>query len=162
MTVADNVEGTEYVDTGVEPGNTYRYRVRAVNEAGVEGPWSQTMEGSVAEAEIEPPGRPTGMRAAPVSATEILVFWSTPAGAVVDHYELEVSEDGGANWDPLDDDLAANSYNHTGLQEGDTRHYRVRAWNTDDPQEQGPWSATVSATADANAPPPRHLPRRRC
>ena len=159
MTVAEYVTGTEYVDTDVDVGDTFRYRVRAVNDRDQEGPWSQPMEGSVAEAEIEPPGRPTGMRAAPVSATEILVFWSTPPGAVVDHYELEVSEDGGANWNPLDDDLVANSYNHTGLQEGDTRHYRVRAWNTDDPQEEGPWSATVSATTSDSLvivqPPPQ-------
>ena len=113
----------------------------------------------VIEPEIEPPGAPTGMQAMPIGATELLVFWSTPPGAVVDHYELEVSEDEGANWTPLDDDLAANSYNHTGLQEGDTRHYRVRAWNTDDPQEEGPWSATVSATTSDSAaivqPPPQ-------
>ena len=34
------VEGTEYVDTTVQPGKTYQYRVRAVNGKKVPGPWS--------------------------------------------------------------------------------------------------------------------------
>ncbi len=163
-TLANDLMGTEvgrtttYVDTQVNLGTTYCYYVRAVNDRDHKGPWSAPMSGTVMEPEIDPPGRPTGMRAAPVSGTEILVFWSTPAGAVVDHYELEVSEDGGDPWDRLGGNLAANSYNHKGLQEGDTRHYRVRAWNTDDPQEEGPWSATVSATTDAAAPPPPSPP----
>ena len=172
--VADDVTGTTYVDTDVNPGDTYRYRVRAVNDWDHKGPWSSPMEGSVAEAEtqvrtvtrtvgaeIEPPGSPPGMQAMPIGATELLVFWSTPAGSIVDHYQLQVSEDGGANWADLDDDLMANSYNHTGLQEGATRHYRVRAWNTDDPQEEGPWSETVGATtgeSPAVAPTPQPPP----
>ena len=40
VTLANDVEGTEYVDTDVNPGDTFQYRVRAVNGAGVEGPWS--------------------------------------------------------------------------------------------------------------------------
>ena len=93
----------------------------------------------------------------PTGATALLVFWSTPAGSIVDHYQLQVSEDGGSTWTDLDDNLMANSFNHTGLEEGDTRHYRVRAWNTNDPQEEGPWSETVGATtvdSPAVAPPP--------
>ena len=145
VTVADDVAGTTYIDTDIQAGDTHRYRVRAFNDRDQKGPWSAPIEGSV---EIAPPGRPSGMGA------EILVFWNAPAGAVVDHYELQVSDDGGNNWVPLNDSLVDNSYRHTGLQEGDTRHYRVRAWNTDDPQEEGPWSATVSATTDVNVPTP--------
>ena len=171
VTVADDVTGTTYVDTDVAEGATHRYRLRAVNDQDQKGPWSQPIEGSVDEVdtqvrtvtrtiepEIEPPGRPTGMQVMPIGATELLVFWSTPAGSIVDHYQLQVSMDGGAHWEDLDDSLMANSYNHTGLQEGDTRHYRVRAWNTDDPQEEGPWSETVSATTGDSptvVPPPQ-------
>ena len=55
VTVADDVARTEYVDTDVDVGDTFRYRVRAVNDRGQEGPWSQPMEGSVAEAETPEP-----------------------------------------------------------------------------------------------------------
>ena len=159
--VANEVEGPSYIDTTVQPGKTYQYRVRAVNMAGVKGPWSAPIQARAPSPprprptvpEVAPPGAPVGMQAMPIGATELLVFWSTPAESIVGHYQLQVSEDAGATWEDLDANLMANSYNHTGLQEGDTRHYRVRAWNTDDPQEEGPWSSTVGATTSADALP---------
>ena len=51
MTVAEYVTGTEYADTNVDVGDTFRYRVRAVNDRDHKGPWSQPMEGSVPDAE---------------------------------------------------------------------------------------------------------------
>ena len=50
-TVADDVPGTKYVDSDVEPGDTFRYRVRAVNDRDHVGPWSQPMSGTVPEPE---------------------------------------------------------------------------------------------------------------
>ena len=44
--IASNVVGTSYVDTGVTAGETYQYRVRAVNGAGVAGPPSAPMSGT--------------------------------------------------------------------------------------------------------------------
>ncbi len=44
--IASNVVGTSYVDTDVTPGETYQYRVRAVNGAGVAGPPSAPMSGT--------------------------------------------------------------------------------------------------------------------
>ena len=44
-TVAYQVMGTRYVDTDVEAGDTLQYRVRAVNDRGQKGPWSQSTEG---------------------------------------------------------------------------------------------------------------------
>ena len=135
-----------YVDTDVEEGDTFQYRVRAVNDRGQEGPWSQPMSGTVMVPDIPPPGRPPGLEATPLGTSEILVTWNTPSGAAVSRYELEVSDDGGANWTPLNSNVQGNSYTHSGLQAGDTRHYQVRAWNTDSPAESGDWSATANAT----------------
>ena len=42
------VQGTTYVDTDVEAGDTFQYRVRAVNDQDQKGPWSQPMEGTAA------------------------------------------------------------------------------------------------------------------
>ena len=47
--IADNVPGATYTDFSVQPGKTYRYRVRAVNGAEVEGPWSLPIEASAPE-----------------------------------------------------------------------------------------------------------------
>jgi len=53
MMLDDDVTVTEYLDTTVDPGETRYYRVRAVNEAGVPGPWSEPMQGVVID-----PGAP--------------------------------------------------------------------------------------------------------
>ena len=44
--IADKVLGTSYTDTNVASGRSYQYRVRAVNVAGAEGPWSPPIRGS--------------------------------------------------------------------------------------------------------------------
>ena len=51
-TIADNVEETTWIDTTVQPGKTYRYRVRAVNGAGVAGPPSVPINASIAAGEV--------------------------------------------------------------------------------------------------------------
>ena len=53
VTVADDVTGTTYVDTDVEAGDTFQYRVRAVNDRDQKGPWSPPMEATAADAEPE-------------------------------------------------------------------------------------------------------------
>ena len=63
MTVADKVTGTRYVDTGMEAGDSPRYRVRAVNDFDQPGPWSQPSGGR--------PGAPTNFTAAVAGATQI-------------------------------------------------------------------------------------------
>ena len=42
-TVADDVTGTTYVDLDVEAGDTFQYRIRAVNDWDHKGPWSVPM-----------------------------------------------------------------------------------------------------------------------
>ena len=46
-TVADDVTDTKYVDTDVEAGDTFQYRIRAVNDWDHKGPWSAPMTGTV-------------------------------------------------------------------------------------------------------------------
>ena len=158
-TVAEEVTDTRYVDTEVEAGDSFRYRIRAVNDWDHKGPWSQPMTGTVMVPDIPPPGQPT-LSATPLSNTEILLTWDTPSGATVGRYELEVCEvladcqSDEMLWTSLGGtNLLANSHKHTGLQAGDERHYRVRAWNTDTPAESGPWSTTDSATTPTDSGP---------
>ncbi len=55
VTVADDVTGTRYVDTDVNAGDTFQYRVRAVNDWDQKGPWSMPMQGTVPEPETPEP-----------------------------------------------------------------------------------------------------------
>ena len=80
------------------------------------------------------PGAPTGLAATADGTDRIDLSWHAPSdtgavGVPVGGYRIEVSTDGGATFS----DLVANTtnadttYAHTGLQPGETRHYRVSA-----------------------------------
>ena len=115
--------------------------------------WSHGDTVEVRLVQATAPGKPTGL-AATASGTQIDLAWTAPAsdgGRAVTGYRIEVSEDGGTNWD----DLKANtgnddtSYSHTGLAAGSTRHYRVSAINAVGPSEA---SDSVNASLDNAAP----------
>ena len=140
-------------------GDTRYYRIRAVNDRDHKGPWSQPMTGTVMVPDIPPPGQPT-LAATPLSNWEILLTWDTPSGAAVGHYQLQAASDTGFTTDLLDvDNHSGNSYSHSGLEAGATWYYRVRAWNTDTPAEEGDWSATINATTLTETAPEGGIPR---
>ena len=71
---------TEYVDTGVEPGTTYVYRVKAINAAGV-GEQSNFVR--LTTPEPDPPAAPSNLTGeAGVTATDVSITlnWDAPAG----------------------------------------------------------------------------------
>lgn len=74
-------------------------------------------------------------------ALKIDLEWPVVTNAV--SYVVQVSEDAGETWTALGTPTDPE-YSHTGLTGGQTRHYRVRAVNA---KGNGPWSATVNATA---------------
>ena len=127
-TAPGDVTETKYQDKGATGSANPVYRVRAVNEAGVAGPWSQ-ISGMR-------PGAPGNFAAAvPTGNTQVNLTWSAPTDVTVTGYELEVSDDDGEpwNWLPAGQTrtaLAATalSYDHTGLSlsPGDSRDYRIR------------------------------------
>ena len=64
--------------------------------------------------------------------TNIDLAWTAPAdtgGAAITGYRIEVSTDGGTTWTDrvADTESTDTAYSHTGLSDGDTRHYRVSA-----------------------------------
>ena len=120
---------TTYADTGLDPATTRHYRVSAINGVGTGEPSdtdSATTDGDV-------PGRPTGLTATAQGTDQIDLAWTEPSddgGSAITGYQIEVSTDG-SNWT----DLVANTgsttttHPHTGLNQGETRHYRVSAIN---------------------------------
>ncbi len=143
---------TLYTHTGLAPGTTRHYRVRAITAGGESDP------SNVASATTDAtsaPGEPIRLEATADGRHAIVLSWTPPVddgGLVVAGYRIEVSADGGIAWT----DLVANSadvattYRHTGLAPGTTRHYRVRAINSIG--ESGP-SNVASATTDAASVP---------
>ena len=92
---------------------------------------------------------PTNLTASPVSATQINLAWEAPAGFAVGGYRIEVSTDGGMSWTDrvADTESTDTDYSHSGLTDGDTRHYRVSTINTFG--NTGPPSNVASATTMA-------------
>ena len=138
-------------------------RVRAYDgDALTVGPWREAVLGSK-------PGQPSGLTATPDSTTAIRLAWEVPAsnGASVLGYGIEVSEDGGRNWQTLVQDTGstAAAYVHRNLAPGSQRFYRVRAHNG---AGTGTWShlagtstlrsgqASGALTAQMNGLPERH------
>ena len=120
---------TEYSDTGLRAGATYRYRVSAHSSFG-----TSSASAIVRATTQEPPGAPTGLTATANGSMRIDLSWSAPAndgGTAVTGYRIEHTLDGGSNWSDLvtDTDSTGTSYSDTGLPAGATRYYRVSAIN---------------------------------
>ncbi len=151
----------ELFDITIESGVTRYYRVRAVNEAGVEGPWSAPMAGMVEQqATAGAPDKPV-LTAAPKAANrreEIMLSWTKPIenGSPIGAYTLEVSDTGRAgSWSDSGATLGASatSWTHAGLTGGTTKYYRLRATNMCDDNDPARechslWSDPVNATTD--------------
>ena len=141
-----------YNHTGLRPGDTRHYQMRACNGAGC-GDWSFPDSATVV------PGVPyaPGLTARVNSASEIKLSWNKPndGGSEITRYQLEHYTDGG-DWSALDNNISpgVTEYAHQDpdgdLFGGGTKHrYRVRAVNA---MGEGAWSAERSVTISAQAP----------
>ena len=151
--------GTSHTITGLEPGQTYRVKVRArfiIQEAVQRSRWSEVVTG---EAAADAPDAPGDLSATPNGQTRIDLSWSPPSGdggAEVTGYQLQVSVDGTA-WSGLSANTGSTTtgYSHTGLEAGSTRHYRTAAIND---AGAGPWSAVATGTTEQAQPPSADRP----
>lgn len=111
---------TQYVDTGLEEGTTYTYRVRATIGTSRNSDYTEAVTGTT---------RPI----APVSLTATLVAdgvrltWSN-LSLNVDSYQVYRSGDGGTTWDELVS-VESPTYTDATVQSGLTYLYRVAAVN---------------------------------
>ena len=143
--LADAVIENEFVDSA--PTGRRAYRVRAVNAAGVTGPWSR----SSVQAALGSPGPPQNVSARADGNNAIDVSWASPEDAgnsPVTGYRVEWTADpeagrwSGANTTEL-------TYKHRNLQTAATWHYRVAARNRGG---LGVWSDPVMGTTAPTAP----------
>ena len=145
-----NVVGTSYIDTAPAADTTRHYRVRAVNATSLMNPWSET---DSARAIREALAAPTGLSATVSKVSDIALSWTAATdGVPVARYEIDYSADGSTDWRPLANSVAATAtgYTDNGADYGETRHYRVRAVNTEG--LEGEWSDTADATTESPKP----------
>ena len=147
-TVSFNTPAPYFVDAGLTPGNTYYYRVYAVDAAANK---SSTSNSVSAEAQtLGAVAAPTGVTAAPGSGEgEILVSWNANSEPDLDHYRVERDDAPVFGAGTVSFDTSSTSYQDSGLTPGQTYYYRVIAVTTS--SESDP-SAAVAADALNLAP----------
>ena len=124
VTTAANV--TTYSDSGLAEETTYFYRVRAVNSAGN----SAYSNEASATTQISPPVAPANLFAVAVSSSQINLTW-TDHSTNETGFQIERKTGAGGTY-ALIVTTAANvtTYSNTGLADGTTYFYRVRAVNS--------------------------------
>ncbi len=137
----------------LDPGTMKYYRIRAMNSEGYSD-WSASAMATVAAVA---PGKPTLYATA--SGTTVMLSWVAPAatgGADITRYTIQVSTTGTGGWGALANKAGDDtSHDHTGLQAGNTRYYRINAANA---AGTGDWSDIASATIAGAAPPDSETP----
>lgn len=130
-----STSATTHTFTGLSNGTAYRFRVRAVNSVGT-GAWSGWSD------PVTPAGVPVGpgnvtARPVDVGAVQLQFPAANPNGAALTTYQAS------ANDGPARDIGGATTYTWTGLANGTTYSFKVRACND---VGCGTWSASDSAT----------------
>ncbi len=133
------VSGTIELVTGLNPGVTYQYRVRAVNTAGVSG-------NSNSITQLTVPASPAPSASEP-GQTGFKINWTSVVGAV--DYSVDLSQDNFATlFTGYPKSETATSHTVTGLTPGTIYQFRIRSRNT---AGTSPSSSTVSQiTVPAN------------
>ena len=132
------VTGTSYTNTRyIEDGNTYYYKVRALDADGTAGAWSSVV--SVTYKQILPAPTVTGGNDAQGRPT---LKWNAVSGAAKYEVYRARSKDG----DYIKySTVTGTSYTNTSyIENGNTYYYKVRALKSDG--TAGAWSSIVSVT----------------
>ncbi|MBN1669821.1 MAG: lamin tail domain-containing protein [Kiritimatiellae bacterium] len=114
-----------YSDTGLAAGTLYYYKVKAYNG---DGNSSYT---DVADATTQPgpPAAPTGLVAIPATTSRIQVTWTDQSGNETG-FKIERSPTGTSSWQQISTvGVDVTSHADSGLPQGTTYDYRVRAYN---------------------------------
>ena len=150
-------KSTSYTATGLTNGETYKFRVRAVNSV---GPGAESKPASAVPATV--PGAPRNLTLTSGSQYMTLI-WERPAdngGLPITGYEYSQKEEDGSfgEWTPIDNSAPGEAndttYAVTGLKNGTIYSFRVRAVNT-----IGPGDPSAEATAEVNTPSFRRAKR---
>ena len=154
-TVSGPVRGAQWTDFNVGSGAMPAYRVRAVNDVGVGGPWSAMFNRLTAQQQ----GQLAGPRltAKWTAGDAIRLTWTEPSNQqdAITGYQLEYLA--GDTWtllaslaaDETCADDTSRCYEDLGLPAGTERRYRVRAMAGQDP---GRWSSEAVTATPPGAP----------
>ncbi|HWW00426.1 MAG TPA: fibronectin type III domain-containing protein [Candidatus Acidoferrum sp.] len=143
--------GTTFNDSGLTAGTNYSYRVRATDAAGNLSLYSAVVSATTLAPDTQPPTAPTGLTATAVSGTQINLSWTASTDNVgVTGYLVERQNPGSGSFVQVGTP-SGTTFNDTGLTNGNTYGYRVRA--TDAAGNLSLYSTVASATTPDTQPP---------
>ncbi|KAK0400071.1 hypothetical protein QR680_003339 [Steinernema hermaphroditum] len=127
------INGTEATITGLAEGETYQFRVRAVNEAG-EGPPSNGCDPVTCKPFVEIPGAPDQPRVGKITKNTAEITWNRPSkdgGAPIDGYIVQKRKSGEDDWTPVNTKpVKGTSLIADNLEEKGSYEFRVIAVNS--------------------------------
>ena len=127
----------KYSDTTLTKSTTYYYTVSAIGTAGES---IQSNQVSVSTSSVTTILAPNGLKATPVSSSQINLAWTPVSGATL--YKIYRSQSSTGTYTLLSTSTTP-SYTNIGLAQKITYYYKVSAVNA---SGEGPQSAAVSAT----------------
>ena len=140
------VTGTSYTNTSyIEYGNTYYYKVRALDANGTAGAWSSVV--SVTYKQILPAPTVTGGNDAQGRPT---LKWNAVSGAA--KYEVYRARSKDGDYTRYSTTTGTAYTNSSYIENGNTYYYKVRALNANG--TAGAWSSVVSVTYKQTLPAP--------
>jgi len=122
---------TSYSHTGLTTGQSYSYKIYAVNSAGTSASSTELTVTPTSSSAGTNPGSPTSLAAYPTSPTQVNLYWKAPSnngGYAITGYKIESKVGAGTYATLIPDTLSTStSYSHTGLTTNQVYFYRVYA-----------------------------------
>uniref|UniRef100_A0AC35TXM9 Ig-like domain-containing protein n=1 Tax=Rhabditophanes sp. KR3021 TaxID=114890 RepID=A0AC35TXM9_9BILA len=153
-------KGTEFKVKDLQENGDYRFRIKAVNEAGASDPL--TGDFIVAKNAFTNPGKPINMEAADISEDHLTLQWDSPTddgGSPVTGYVVERRDKDGKDWsevgkvDAVDDQPGKKcQLVDSNVKEGKEYYYRVKAVNQAGPGDPCDHGKAFKITAKPSPP----------
>ncbi len=148
--IAMNLTGTTYLDSGVTNGVTYFYRIEAVNSNGTSGASNEATA-----TPMSLPTAPSLLTAVPGNGS-ISLSWTTVSGATT-YSVYRSTSSGNEGTTPVAANLAGTSFVNTGLTNGATYFFVIRAVNAAGTSNPSNELSAMPAAAVAIPAPPANL-----
>jgi chitodextrinase len=118
------VLGTSFTDTGLSPGTTYSYTVKAIDSSGAESAASNPVEGKTTGVSSGP--APTDLKVSAVTASSVTLSWAAPSG--VAGFDVFRATSAAGPYSKVNASLIANAnFTDTGLVANTTYFFTVKS-----------------------------------